>query len=73
MIVFDHLSPTNPALASLKFTYAPDFTYDALKYEKKKWIHRSDIDVRNREEVKAVKWKPKDIKGRTAETLIPER
>tara|TARA_B110000459_G_C16545818_1_gene464271 strand:- start:48 stop:1004 length:957 start_codon:yes stop_codon:yes gene_type:complete len=73
MIVFDHLSPANPALASLKFTYAPDFTYDALKYEKKKWIHRSDIDVRNREEVKAVKWKPKDIKGRTAETLIPER
>lgn len=73
LIVFDHLSPPNPALAKMRFTYAPDFTYDALKYHKKKWIHEQDIDVRNKEEVKPVRWKPKDAKERTADTMIPNR
>lgn len=73
MIVFDHLSPPSPTLAQMKFAYAPDFTYDALKYNKKKWWHESDIDVRNREEVKPVRWKPKDTKERTADTMIPNR
>lgn len=73
MIIFDHLAPSNPALASVKRVYAPDFTYDALTYEKKKWIYKKDVDVRNREEVKAVKWKPKDTKDRTIDTMIPIR
>lgn len=73
MIVFDHLSPSNPALAALLFTYAPDFTYDALVYEKRKWIYTRDIDVRNREDVKAEKWDPKNLKGRTIDTIIPVR
>ena len=72
-IIFDHLRPSDPKLADLYFTYAPDFTYDALEYEKKKWIHSSDIDVRNQEEVKPVRWQPKDINERTKDTLIPQR
>lgn len=72
-IIFDHLRPSDPKLADLYFTYAPDFTYDALKYEKRKWIHSSDVDVRNQEAVDPVRWKPKDIKERTKDTLIPQR
>ncbi len=73
MLIFDHLSPANPSLPSLKFTQAPDFTYDGLKYSKKKWIYKRDLDVRNQEDVKANKWKPKDAKDRTIDTLIPMR
>lgn len=72
-IIFDHLRPSDPKLANLYFTYAPDFTYDALKYEKRKWIHSSDVDVRNQEAVDPVRWKPKDVKNRTKDTLIPQR
>lgn len=73
MVIFDHLAPSNPALANLKFTYAPDFTYDGLAYEKKKWIYKKDVDVRNREDIKPVKWKPRNTKDRTEDTLIPMR
>jgi hypothetical protein len=73
MVVFDHLAPSNPSLSSLKFTYAPDFTYDGLEYSKQKWLYNRDLDVRNQEDVKANKWKPKDAKDRTIDTLIPMR
>ena len=73
MIVFDHLAPSNPALASVKRVYAPDFTYDALVYEKKAWTYKKDVDVRNRTDVKAIKWKPKDAENRKLETIIPMR
>jgi hypothetical protein len=72
-IVFDHLMPSDPKLTGLYFVYAPDFTYDGLKYDKRKWIHSSDVDVRNQEEVNPVRWRPKDIKSRTKDTLIPQR
>jgi len=72
-LIFDHLSPSDPKLVNLYFTYAPDFTYDGLKYDNKKWIHESDIDVRNKEAIKAVRWSPKDVKNRTKDTLIPQR
>ena len=73
MIVFDHLAPSNPALASVKRVYAPDFTYDGLVYEKKAWTYKKDVDVRNRTDVKAIKWKPKDAENRKLETIIPMR
>ena len=73
MIVFDHLAPSNPALASIKRFYAPDFTYDGLVYHKKLWTYKKDIDVRNKSDVKAVKWKPKDAENRKLETIIPIR
>ncbi len=73
MVVFDHLAPSNPALASVKRVYAPDFTYDGLLYEKKTWTYKKDVDVRNRKDVKAIKWKPKDAENRKLETIIPMR
>jgi len=73
MIVFDHLAPSNPALAGVKRVYAPDFTYDGLLYEKKSWTYKKDIDVRNRKEVKTIRWKPKDAQNRKLETIIPMR
>ena len=73
MIVFDHLAPTNPALSGVRRVYAPDFTYDGLLYQKKTWTYKKDIDVRNRTDVKAIKWKPKDAKNRKLETIIPMR
>lgn len=72
-VVFDHLEPPSPRMINMPFTHAPNFTYDALTYSKKKWIHSMDVDVRNQNEVEAIKWKPEDAKGRTAETLIPQR
>lgn len=72
-IIFDHLSPSNPRLAQLYFTYAPDFSYDGLEYKNKKWVHIQDIDVRNYDLVKPVKWKPSDAANRTDKTLIPQR
>ena len=73
MIVFDHLAPSNPSLASIKRVYAPDFTYDGLLYEKKAWTYKKDVDVRNKTDVKAVRWKPKDTENRKLETIIPMR
>tara|TARA_B110000211_G_C14081581_1_gene554796 strand:+ start:839 stop:1786 length:948 start_codon:yes stop_codon:yes gene_type:complete len=72
-IIFDHLMPSDPKLANLYFTYAPDFTYDGLEYEKRKWIHSSDVDVRNQETIDPVRWRPKDVKERTKDTLIPQK
>jgi len=47
MIVFDHLSPIEPALeGNFKF-YAPDLSFDGLEFHKGKWIYRADLDVRN--------------------------
>ena len=60
-------------VGAIKRVYAPDFTYDGLVYEKKTWTYKKDIDVRNRTEVKAIKWKPKDAENRKLETIIPMR
>jgi hypothetical protein len=47
MIIFDNLSPLNPGLEGQKQFYGPDMTYDALVWEKGKWVYKQDIDVRN--------------------------
>lgn len=47
MIIFDHLSPSRPHLAGNYQFYGPDFSYDALVWEKGKWKHVLDVDVRN--------------------------
>ncbi len=46
MIVFDHLSPSEPRYKGLPQFYGPDFSYDGLKFEKGKWIYVIDIDLR---------------------------
>ncbi|UPT65482.1 MAG: hypothetical protein M0D57_13115 [Sphingobacteriales bacterium JAD_PAG50586_3] len=47
MIVFDHLSPIREDFTGHKDNYGPDFSYDALKFKKAKWVHLTDIDARN--------------------------
>jgi len=44
-IVFDHLSPRNPAMEGIYSDYGPDGSYDALKFDKGKWQWISNIEV----------------------------
>ncbi|MBP5260082.1 MAG: hypothetical protein J6Z12_05585 [Paludibacteraceae bacterium] len=45
--VFDHLSPSEPALKGLYQYYGPDFSYEALSLKKKRWMLEDDVDVKN--------------------------
>jgi hypothetical protein len=47
MIVFDHLSPIDPALRNNPRFYAPDSSYDGLRFRKGIWEFVHDVDVRN--------------------------
>lgn len=44
MIIYDHLSPSSPTLAGQYRYYGPDMSYDALRFERGGWVHKSDID-----------------------------
>ena len=46
-IVFDHLRPFDPVLAGNFRFYAPDGSYDALRFEKGSFILEEDVDARN--------------------------
>ncbi len=46
-IIFDHLSPIEEGLKGQYQFYAPDLSYDALKFKKGKWQHVENIDARN--------------------------
>jgi len=46
-IIFDHLSPIEEGLKGQYQFYAPDLSYDALKFKKGKWQHYENIDARN--------------------------
>jgi hypothetical protein len=46
-IIFDHLSPIEEGLKGQFQFYAPDLSYDALKFKKGKWQHIENIDARN--------------------------
>lgn len=47
MIVYDHLSPSRPSLEGEYEYYGPDFSYDALKFERGIWNTYSDVDIRD--------------------------
>jgi len=47
-IVFDHLSPKNPSMEGFYKFYGPDFSYDALKFSKGKWVLMKDIIPKNK-------------------------
>lgn len=47
MIVFDHLSPSNPSLKGQFSSYGPDFTYDGYYFKKGKWLYKSNLDLKN--------------------------
>jgi len=46
-IIFDHLSPIEKGLKGQYQFYAPDLSYDALKFKKGKWQHLENIEARN--------------------------
>ncbi|PKQ63046.1 hypothetical protein BZG02_09750 [Labilibaculum filiforme] len=46
-IIFDHLAPSLPKYQNQFEYYGPDFSYDALEYQKGKWVLIENIDVRN--------------------------
>ena len=46
MIVYDHLSPSNPKYEGQYEFYGPDFSYDGLKYENGIWNTYYDLDLR---------------------------
>jgi len=47
MIVFDHLSPPDTAMAGNFSSYGPDFTYDGFRFSKGKWKLLKNIEPRN--------------------------
>ncbi|MDM8160163.1 hypothetical protein QUH73_10095 [Labilibaculum sp. K2S] len=47
-IVFDHLAPSSPNYQNQFEYYGPDFSYDALEYQKGKWVLVENVDVRNK-------------------------
>lgn len=61
-IVFDHLAPMNPKMASVKATYVPDYSYDGLHLKKGKWFFVKNLDLRNESLPKGKKYKPSDVK-----------
>lgn len=47
MLVFDHLSPSNPRYVGKFEYYGPDFSYDAFSLKDDKWIYTPDVIVKN--------------------------
>jgi hypothetical protein len=47
LIIFDHLVPKTPEMKGQYQFYAPDLSYDALKFKKGKWKMIENIDARN--------------------------
>ena len=48
LIVMDHLAPEHPRLKGQFQFYGPDFSYDALKFKKGKWMFIQDHNAENR-------------------------
>lgn len=42
-IIFDHLSPESPSMEGFYSYYVPDFSYDAFKLVKDKWVLQEDV------------------------------
>lgn len=52
-IMMDHLSPETPSMKGFYSFYVPDLSYDALKFEKGKWVLQEDVvGVNNHSEEK---------------------
>lgn len=48
MILFDHLSPSDPAMTGRFQYYGPDFSVDGLLFKKGLWILQEDVDAKNK-------------------------
>jgi len=47
LIIFDHLSPSNPKYEGKYRYYGPDFSNDALQFNKGTWLYIPNIDIKN--------------------------
>lgn len=47
MIIWDHLSPSEPKFEGMYQFYGPDFSYDGLVFRKKRWIYLKNVQVKN--------------------------
>lgn len=47
VIIFDHLSPSNPNLEGQYEFYGPDFSYDMLEFKGGKWQYVKNVDAKN--------------------------
>lgn len=54
LIIFDHLAPSQPSLEGQYEFYAPDFTTDAFKFVKGKWIYIKNYEARNEGETQPI-------------------
>lgn len=54
LIIMDHLAPESPNLEGFKEYYVPDLTYDAMAFQKGKWITRKNIIATNPESRKKI-------------------
>lgn len=55
MIIFDHLAPSSPIHTGNYKFYGPDFSFDAYKFEKDRWVYIPNVDVRNEKRKTPVK------------------
>jgi hypothetical protein len=47
LIVFDHLSPSDPKTKDKPETYGPDMSYSGYKYKQGRWMYIDNLDMRN--------------------------
>jgi hypothetical protein len=66
-IVFDHLSPAQPNFEGQYQYYGPDFSFDALEFNKGKWVYIPDVDARNGKSNKDNQYKDPKDKGKDYE------
>lgn len=48
MIVMDHLAPDDARMKGQYQFYGPDFSYDALRFQKGKWVLQEDLEAKNK-------------------------
>jgi len=53
MIIWDHLSPSEPKFEGIYQYYGPDFTYDGLVFKKKKWNFVENVEPKNTQHLKS--------------------
>jgi hypothetical protein len=47
MIIYDHLSPSQPQFTGQYQFYGPDFSFDGFIFEQQRWKQMTDIDLTN--------------------------
>lgn len=48
MIVFDHLAPPNPESTGMFSSYGPDFSHDAIRFQKGRYRFMGNVDARSK-------------------------